>query len=379
MHGRVRRRPTGLVTYVLFVAGIAALLYQLIAIIAAVRHMLVREPKAEASPAVSILKPVRGLDPHFYEAIRSHAVQDYPEFEILFGVTDPEDLAIAEIERLAREFPKVPIRLVPSFRQAPNGKVGVLCDLAAEARHPILLVNDSDMRVPPDYLQRVATPLDDAENGLVTCLYRAHADSWPSAWEALGIAIDFMPSVLVAPLVGVREFGLGSTLAFRAEDLAEIGGFASIADYLADDYQLARRITSLGTDAVMSKVVVETNLGDNSWAGVWRHQVRWARTIRVSRGDGYAGLPVTHAGLWALIAAVAGVWWLAAALAGARIIMALAGGVGVLGSRQALFGFALAPLWDLWAFAVWAAGLFGKTVEWRGKRLRLDRTGRILS
>ncbi len=366
-------------TYVLFVAGIAALLYQLIAIAAAVRHMLAREPDGETSPPVSILKPVRGLDPHFYEAIRSHAVQDYPEFEILFGVTDPDDPAIREIERLAREFPKTAIRLVPSFRQAPNGKVGVLCDLAAEARHPILLVNDSDIRVPHDYLQRVAGRLDDAENGIVTCLYRAHADSWPSAWEALGIAIDFMPSVLVAPLVGVREFGLGSTLAFRAEDLAEIGGFASIADYLADDYQLARRITGLGTGAVMAKVVVETNLGDNSWTGVWRHQVRWARTIRVSRGDGYAGLPVTHAGLWALISAVAGVWWLAGALAGARMIMALAGGVGAVGSRQALFGFILAPLWDLWAFAVWAAGLFGKTVEWRGRRLLLDRAGRIVS
>ena len=125
--------------------------------------------------------------------------------------------------------------------------------------------------------------------------------------------------MLVAPLVGVREFGLGSTLVFRAADLARIGGFAALADYLADDYQLARHITGLGKRAVLAKPVVETVLGDQTWAGVWRHQVRWARTIRVSRGGGYLGLPVTHAGLWIALCLAAGLWWLAAPLAGLRI------------------------------------------------------------
>lgn len=364
--------------YFLAAVAIIAILYQLTALAAVARHLIVRDPKPRSLPPVSILKPVRGLDPHFYDAIRSHALQDYPEeYEILFGVTDPDDPAMGDIERLAAEFPDLVIRLIPSFRQAPNAKAGVLCDLAREARYPVLLVNDSDIRVPEDYLRRVVAPLGDPETGLVTCLYRAHSDSWPGRWEALGIATDFMPSALVAPLVGVREFGLGSTLAFRAEDLAEIGGFEAIGEYLADDYQLAKRITALGTRAFLSRVVVETNLGDDSWKGVWQHQVRWAKTIRVSRKDGYAGLPVTHAGLWALVCLLGGLWPAAALVAVIRLLMAFAAGVIVLRSRTAAYGFWLAPLWDLWAFAVWIAGWCGNTVKWRGRTLKLSGDGRI--
>ncbi len=125
----------------------------------------------------------------------------------------------------------------------------------------------------------------------MTCPYRARAHTLAAAWESLGIAVDFMPSALVAPLVGVREFGLGSTLAFRAADLERAGGFAAIAEYLADDYQLAKRITALGKRAVLSTYTVETSLGEATWSGIWQHQLRWARTIRLSKGGGYAGLP----------------------------------------------------------------------------------------
>jgi ceramide glucosyltransferase len=185
-----------------------------------------------------------------------------------------------------------------------------------------------------------------------------------------------MPSVLAAPLVGVGEFGLGSTLAFRAAQLTQIGGFAALEEFLADDYQLARRIVGLGYRVVLSRLVVETFLGDNDWTGVWKHQVRWARTIRVSRSGGYAGLPVTHAGLWGLAALAAGQWQPALALIGLRIAAGCLAGYGVIRSPLAL-ALPLIPLWDLWAFAVWAAGLRGKTVEWRGKRLVLSADGRI--
>ena len=150
----------------------------------------------------------------------------------------------------------------------------------------MLLVNDSDIVVEPGYLRAVAAPLADPAVGLVTCLYRARAESWPSRWEALGIATEFAPSVLVARLLGVAEFALGSTMAFRAEDLREIGGFAAIADYLADDYQLGRHISALGYRIEFAPVVVETDLGAESWADAWRHQLRWSRTIRVSRPVG---------------------------------------------------------------------------------------------
>jgi len=178
--------------------------------------------------------------------VSSHALLDYSEFEILFGVSDADDPAIGEIERLRAEFPAVAIRLIGCDPAAPNRKAGVLAELAAAARYPILVVNDSDIRVEPDYLERVLAPLEDPNVGMVTCLYRARARRLPGRFEAVGIATDFAPSVLVAPLVGVSGFALGSTMAFRADDLARIGGFASIGDFIADDYELGRRIGETG-------------------------------------------------------------------------------------------------------------------------------------
>lgn len=353
--------------------------YQFAALLACVRQWW-RKPAAGGKPqAVSILKPVRGLDPGFYAAIRSHATQEYgAPFEMLFGAADGEDPALGEVRRLQAEFPKLAIRILPVEAAAPNAKVGVLIDLARAARYPLLLVNDSDIVVPPGYLRQVTAPLEQESVGIVTALYRARATSIPGWWEALGIAIDFAPSVLVAPLVGVKEFGLGATLVFRAAQLEAIGGFRAIGDYLADDYQLAKRITQLGTQAWMSEVVVETNVGDTTWAGVWRHQVRWARTIRVSRGEGYLGLPVTQAGLWILAALVTGSWSIALGLTIIRCVTALVAGAMVLRSPVASIGFWLAPLWDVWAFAVWLAGLMGSTVVWRDSILRLSRDGKLL-
>src|SRR5262249_24655154 len=156
-----------------------------------------------------------------------------------------------------------------------------------QARHPLLLVNDSDIVVEPGYLRAVTAPLADPKIGLVTCLYRAAADSRASRAEALGIATEFAPSVLVARMLGVADFALGSTMVFRADALRKIGGFGAIVDYLADDYQLARHIADLGYRIHFAPVVVETDLGAESWTQTWRHQLRWSRTIRVSRPGGY--------------------------------------------------------------------------------------------
>lgn len=353
-----------------------ALAYLCAAMAAIIAFRVRRRTAWDYAPPVSILKPVRGLDEDFAEAIRSHAVQDYPEFEILFGVASLDDPAVPHIRRLIAEHPGRSIRLIHSTTPAPNGKVGVLIDLAREARHGILLVNDSDISVPPDYLRRVAAPLRIPDCGLVTCIYRAAASSLAGRWEAFGIAADFIPSTLVAPLVGIREFGLGSTLVFRREDLTAIGGFEQIGEYIADDYQLAKRITGLGKRACLSEVIVETHLSDPDWRAVWRHQVRWARTIRVSRGDGYAGLPVTHAGVWAALCIVAGLPAYAAALLLLRVAMAL-GGALMLGDPRSALLSPLAPVWDLWAFAVWVAGWSGREVEWRGGRSVLTPDGRL--
>lgn len=356
--------------------------YQVLSIFAAFRHLRRRRaeqgrPEPDFEPPVSVLKPVHGLDPNTAEAFLSQVRQDYPNFELLFGVHDESDPAAAEVRRLQREFPDIFIRLIAGSEPAANGKVGVLMALARHAKHPVWVVNDGDIKVTPDYLRRITAPLASAEIGLVTCPYRANAHTAAARWESLGIAADFMPSALVAPLVGVREFGLGSTLAFRAADLQRAGGFAAIKDYLADDYQLAKRITKLGRHALLSTYVVETSLGDATWLGVWRHQVRWARTIRASKGKAHLGLPITHAGVWVIAALACGMWMPAAALAALRLASGAVTAGLVLRDRDAASLCWLAPAWDVYAFAVWAASFAGSEVRWRTRRFRIDSDGRI--
>ncbi len=354
----------------------AGAVYYLLVLIAALTWRR-RVPPAAHLPPLSILKPVHGRDPRFYEAIRSHAVQDYPEFELVFAVHHDADPALEDIRRLEREFPRLSIRTLVSPRQAPNGKVALLADLAAAARYPVLVVNDSDIRVPPGYLRTLAACLADARTGLVTCLYRAASASAAARWEAIGIATEFIPGVMMARLLGLAQFGLGATLALRADVLEKIGGFQPLEDFLADDYQLGRRVALAGHRVAFAPMVVETDLGAETWSGVWRHQLRWSRTIRVSSPRGYMGYALTHATAWSLLAAATGAWELGTAVLALRIVAGVAAGAGVLGDRALLWQWPLIPLRDLCGFAVWLAGLTGDTVEWRGRRLRVSRDGRI--
>jgi ceramide glucosyltransferase len=318
-----------------------------------------------------------GRDSRLYQALRSHALQKYPEFEILFGVRSAGDPALEDIDHLRREFPSLEMRVIQVETEAPNAKVGVLARLAAEARHPLLLINDDDIEVEPGYLEAVTAPLLDPRIGLVTCLYRARAESFAACVEALGVASDFASSVMVARLLGVGGFALGATMALRAETLARTGGFEPIEAYLADDYELGRRVTAAGYSIAFAPVVVETGLGGASWRDVWRHQLRWARTIRVSRTAGYYGSVVTHAVIWALIALAAGEWWVGAAALTLRIVAGWLAGAIVLRDPLAERWFWLLPLRDLFGFAVWMGGCFGSTVYWRGLKLRLRKDGKI--
>lgn len=365
--------------YIVWIVSAIAAGYQLVAIAAALAH---RRKSRQAVPAVvtpvSILKPVRGAEPGFEEAVRANASQSYPDFEVLFGI-EQGDPAEAVIQRIAREFPAGRIGLVRVSTIPPNRKVGALIDLARQAMGDVIVVADADVIPPPLYLRRVAGLLADASTGLVTCVYRARSKSWPGRFEALGVSTDFAPGAMVAPFAGVDEFALGATMALRRADLERIGGFESVADYLADDYQLGHRIRQLGLRCVLSDVIVETSLSPHSWSAVWRHQLRWARTIRVSRPGGYAGLPVANATLWAAFAACVGHWWTAAGLLVLRLAMAFTAGRVVLRDPAVPKLLWLVPARDLFGAAVWAAGLFGNTVEWGGSKLRLTRDGRIVS
>jgi ceramide glucosyltransferase len=331
-------------------------------------------------PPVSILKPLKGMDPEMYESWGSYCLQNYPEYEILFGVSDANDPAAALVEKLQCEFPRQSIRLVMCGKDlGANGKVSSLAQLAAEAKYGIFLVNDSDIRVAPDYLWIVITELRLPNTGLVTCLYRGvPAKTLASRLESLGISTDFVPGVLAAKHIeGGLHFGLGSSLAFRRKELEAIGGFESIVNYLADDYELGKRIAERGLKVVLSSSVVETFLPAYGFAGFFSHQLRWARTIRASRPGGYAGLLLTYTLPWAalcLLLARGAMWaWpLLAVAVMLRITMALASAVSVLKDEDAMRSLWLLPLRDFLAPVIWFAGWFGRKIVWRGEEFELQ-------
>jgi ceramide glucosyltransferase len=325
------------------------------------------------SPPVSILKPLKGTDPEMYESFRSHCLQEHPDYEIIFGVSDPNDPAIELVERLKAEFSDHKIRLVRCRNNlGANTKVSNLAQMLSHARHEHIIVNDSDIRVPPDYLHRVLAPLADPQIGLVTCLYRGIASSsLGSRLESLGISTDFCAGVLVArQLEGIR-FGLGSTLAFRRTTLQAIGGFETFVDYLADDYQLGNRIALLGLKIELSDVIVETFLPRHTMRGFFDHQLRWARAVRDSRFWGYLGLGITFGLPWAMLAVILAfdrgwAWSLLAITAVMRAVVAICVGRWVLGDVQVLRWLAWLPLRDLLGLVVWLASFTGHTVTWRG-------------
>jgi len=329
--------------------------------------------EAEARlPPVSILKPLKGTDPNMYECFRSHCLQEYPEYEIVFGVSDPQDPAAELVERLRNEFPQHAIRLVHCERNlGSNTKVSNLAQMLAEARYEYILVNDSDIRVPPDYLRRVSAPLADPGVGLVTCPYRGVAnETLGSKLESLGISTDFFPGVLVARAIEGVKFGLGSTLLFPRQELKAIGGFEALVDYLGDDYQIGKRIAELGRCVVVSDVVVDSYLPRYTFRSFLDHQVRWARTVKDERFGGYLGLAVTFGVPWALLALIASggaLWTWALFVTVVAVRFALAGyiRVRVLRDRQPrLLRWLL--LRDMLAAWVWLISFTGRTVHWRG-------------
>ena len=333
------------------------------------------------APPVSILKPLKGMDPDMFESFRSHCLQDYPRYEIIFGVSEAEDPAVREVERLRAEFPDRSIQLVVcSQRLGTNIKVSNLVQMARQASFDHFVVSDSDIRVHPDYLREVMAPLSSEKVGMVTCLYRGvAADTFGSKLESLGIGTDFSPGVLVARLLeGSLHFALGSTMAFRRSDLQAIGGFESFVDYLADDYELGKRIAKLGREIRLSEVVVETFLPPYNLRQYFAHQLRWARGVRDARPGGYLGLLFTFGWQWTVLALVfsAGAGWawgLTAVAVFLRLMNAWVVGAGALKDRQLARFLPLIPLRDIAGVLIWVASFAGNRITWRGERFELKR------
>jgi len=341
-----------------------------------------RPPQAQRLPPVTILKPLCGAEPLLYENLRSFCTQDYPDYQVLFGVRDERDPAIPVVQRLIAERPGPDMALIVDDRViGTNYKISNLANMLAAARHEYLIIADSDIAVGPDYLRSIVPPLEDPSVGVVTCLYRGRACG--PIWSYLGsqfINEWFLPSVLVAAATGSRDFSFGSTLALRREVLDGIGGFAALASHLADDYMLGELTRRRGARTVLSPYLVETVVHEPRAADLIRHELRWARTIRLVQPWGYAGSGITHTFPVCLLGGAlihTMPWGMAPPLLALALRLVLH-----YSARKGLQLTDPAPVWlvpwrDILSFAIWIGSYMGRRVTWRQKELSVQADGRI--
>jgi len=351
----------------------APLVYYALATLAALRFF--RRERARVlpnfTPSVSVLKPVRGVDFGSYENFASFCRQEYPDYEILFAVNDDADPAVPLIHRIIAEFPGRRIRLlVGAEHLGANRKVNKLARLAQEAQYDVLVLSDGDVRVGPRYLREVVAPLADKKIGAVTCFYRGIAERNPCAEiEAVGASSDFFAGVLMAGWTEGISFALGASIATTREWLAEMGGFAAIADVLADDYELGHRIAKAGGEVVLSREPVWTMYPAQTLRTFWDHQVRWSRTVRLCRPLSYVGLLFTQGLPWTLLAIfIAPADWIAVAYLFAYLLLrfTMAWTVGIWGVGDEVLGrkIWLLPLRDAVHFVVWLASFASNHIRW---------------
>lgn len=331
-------------------------------------------------PAATILKPLCGAEPETYECLRSFCDQAYPEFQVVFGVSDSNDPAVAIVDRLKREFPQRDLQIVADRRQhGSSRKVSNLINMMSRARHEFLVLSDSDVRVNRDYLAKVVAPLLDGGVGIVTCAYQGSPRQ--GLWSLLGslfINEWFMPSVRVAAMSGSRAFAFGSTIAIRRQVLTDIGGFMSIANQLADDYRLGESTRRLGLRTVLSEVVVDVCVAEPSFAELVRHELRWLRTIRALRPLGYGlsfvtfGVPVAALGA-VLAGGAAPAVGMLAVTAIARLLLH----VSVRRPGSTSMQLAALPLRDLLSLGLWAWSFVTRSVHWREDHYHVTRDGSV--
>ncbi len=336
------------------------------------------------TPPVSVLKPVHGLDIEAYENFASFCRQDYPEYEVLFGVANEQDAATPVIRKLIADLPALPIRLVVTTEKiGSNGKVNKLCGLARAARHNLLVLSDADIRVGPGYLRSVAAPFRDAKVGAVTSMFTGIPlrALWPEL-EAISLSTDFMPAVLMARQVEGVRFALGATVAIRREGLAEIGGFEALADEAADDYELGSRAAARGHRVELVDGTVKTWCSLQSLREFFIQRLRWAIMARQARPLGYVGVIFTQGLPWTVLAVIlAPSRVVAGSFVAAYLIlrMGVVWTVGVWGLHDDLLErrWWLVPLWDAFAFVLWLSSLFWSRVRWRGAEYRVS-GGRLI-
>ncbi|MDE3153564.1 MAG: bacteriohopanetetrol glucosamine biosynthesis glycosyltransferase HpnI [Acidobacteriota bacterium] len=364
---------------VLLAVTVGSLVYCGLTLVAARRYLCVRPPAGAPQPPISVLKPLHGVDEGLEENLESYFTQDYPAFELLFAARDAGDPALAVVARLCARHPGVAARtFVTGEPPYPNAKVYSLDRMFAGARHDLLVMSDSDVRVSPDLLATVAAEFADPPLGLATCPYRAVPG--PSIWstlEAIGLNTEFLSGVLVARLLDGMKFALGPTIAARREVLVRIGGFDRLSRYLAEDFVMGQFAAEAGYGVILSSYVVEHRIGSQGFAANVRHRLRWNRSTRRSRPWGYVGQvftnPLPPAVLMTLLRPG---WWPVLALTVVlRGAAGWAAGIAVLHDPLVRRRWYLMPLQDGVSFLAWLGGFFGNTITWRGRTYSVKKDG----
>jgi ceramide glucosyltransferase len=356
--------------------------YLLGSVIAAIRFARRGVDPVGEQPPVSVLKPLYGAEPGLYENLRSFVDQDYRVQQIVFGVRRPGDEALAIVGKLIADRPGSDIELVVDSRVSGNNlKVANLVNMLPAARHDILVFADSDMRVGPGYLATVTAPLRDPGIGLVTCLYKGLPTG--GLWSRLGalhINFGFLPSALLGEALGKGGGCFGATIALRRAVLERIGGLAVVRDELADDHRIGTAVRDAGLAVALSPYVVETSVSEKSLKCLWRHELRWARTVRLMAPVGFAGSIVTHGTAIAVLATLACGFNLTSLGFLAMSCLLRWGSAGTIARRLRLpmTGLWLLPLRDLLSFAVFVGSFCGRSVSWRDQLFRIEPSGRII-
>jgi len=364
-------------TIVLLGALAGALVYSVLSVVAAQRYLAVHPPTLRTPEAVSILKPLAGLDLDLESNLRTFFEQDYPAFEILFAVRQATDPAIAVVEKLQREYSKIMTRLlVTGDPPYANAKVFSLHQMLAAASNDLVVMSDSDTRVTPYLLRTVAAEFQDARFGVATCPYRAVGASFWSRLEATGMNTDFIAGILVARMLEGMRFAVGPTIVARRTVIESIGGFDRLKDYLAEDFVMGKFAAQAGHGVMLSSYVIEHHIGGADLQESADHRLRWARSTRRSRPLGYLGQLFTMPlPLALLLYAVHCAWWpVLASMVVVRVFAAYVVSARVLRTK---LNWWLLPIEDLIAFCFWIAGFFGNTITWRGRRYYLHRDGRF--
>ena len=355
-----------------------AVVYSLLAIVAACRYLSVRRPAVPGVERISILKPLAGADLGLESNLRTFFEQDYPAFELLFAVREESDPAVSVVERLCREYSDVPARLMVTGEPPyPNAKAFSLSRMLQAAANDLVVMSDSDTRVTPDLLRTVSAEFVDKRLGIATCPYRAVPS--PGVWsrlEATGMNTDFMAGILVARMIEGMRFAVGPTTVARRSVLEAIGGFERMKDYLAEDFVMGKFAAEAGYGVILSSYVIEHHIGASTLAENIAHRLRWARSSRRSRPSGYVGQLFTMPLPLAVLACalVPGLWPASLLAVVMRGIAAYVVSARVL---RAGLNWLLLPIEDLLGFVFWIAGFFGNTVVWRGRKYRLYADGRF--